>query len=46
VILASASPQRQSILARLGVSFTARPSGIEELDDGDPAAVTVENARR
>ncbi len=46
LILASASPQRRAILERLGVAFTVRPSGVAELQEGDPAQVAVENALR
>jgi len=46
-VLASGSPQRRELLARLGVPFTVRVSGAEELEQGpDPAAVALENARR
>jgi septum formation protein len=44
--LASSSPQRRAILERLGVSFDVRPSGVRELDSGDPAEVALENALR
>lgn len=38
LILASASPRRRELLARLGLPFDVRPSGIEEtLDPGVPA---------
>jgi septum formation protein len=46
LILASASPQRRAILKRLGVAFAVRPSGVAELEEGDPADVAVENALR
>jgi septum formation protein len=47
LVLASGSPQRRELLARLGVPFTVRVSGAEELEQGeDPAAVAVENALR
>lgn len=47
LVLASGSPQRRAILARLGVAFTVRPpSGVEELTDGEPAALARENALR
>ncbi len=46
LVLASASPQRRAILERLGVQFTVRPAGIEEIAQGDPAEVAVENALR
>ncbi|HST34501.1 MAG TPA: Maf family protein [Solirubrobacteraceae bacterium] len=46
-MLASGSPQRRELLARLGVPFTVRVSGAEELEQGpDPAVVALENARR
>jgi septum formation protein len=39
LILASASPRRRELLARLGVPFEVQPSGIEEpLEPGVPAA--------
>jgi septum formation protein len=46
LVLASRSPQRRAILERLGVRFTVRPSGVPELDAGDPIEVAVENALR
>lgn len=46
LILASASPQRRAILAQLGVDFEVVVPGVEELTQGDPEAVVVENARR
>ncbi len=46
MILASGSPQRRAILEQLGVSFTVSVSGAEELEDGEPSEVAVENARR
>ena len=44
LVLASASPQRRAILERLGVSFTVRPTGVEEIEHGEPERVAVENA--
>ena len=44
--LASASPQRRAILAQAGLEFTVRPTGVEEIMEGEPAAVAAENARR
>ncbi len=44
VILASGSPQRREILERLGLDFEVRVSGVEELVEGDPAGVVLENA--
>jgi septum formation protein len=47
LVLASGSPQRRELLARLGVPFTVRVSGASELEQGeDPAALAVENALR
>ena len=46
VVLASKSPQRREILARLGVDFEVVASDTEERTDGDPEVVVVENARR
>jgi nucleoside triphosphate pyrophosphatase len=44
--LASGSPQRRAILEQLGVEFEVRPAGVEELAEGEPRAVAVENALR
>lgn len=46
LVLASASPQRRAILEQLGIEFEVRPAGVEELREGDPRAVVLENARR
>jgi septum formation protein len=46
LILASRSPQRRAILEQLGVRFTVEVPDVEELGDGEPHAVVVENARR
>ena len=46
LLLASASPQRRAILAQVGIPFTVEVTGVEELTEGDPRAVAVENARR
>ena len=46
LVLASASPQRRTILGRLGVEFTVRAPEVEELSSGDPELVTLENAGR
>jgi septum formation protein len=46
VVLASGSPQRREILGKLGVEFEVVVSGVEELADGDPEVLVVENARR
>lgn len=44
LVLASASPQRRAILERLGVSFTVRPTHVEEIKRGEPGEVAVQNA--
>lgn len=46
LVLASASPQRREILLRLGADFTVRATHVEELAAGEPAEVSLENARR
>jgi septum formation protein len=46
LILASASPQRRAILDQLGVPFEVKTADVEELTQGEPAAVALENARR
>jgi septum formation protein len=46
VILASRSPQRTAILTQLGIAHTVAPADVEELSEGDPAEVALENARR
>lgn len=45
-MLASSSPQRRAILARLGIEFTVRAAEVRELDGGEPGAVALENALR
>ena len=46
LILASASPQRKQLLSMLGLEFEVSPTHVEELKDGEPAEVVLENARR
>jgi septum formation protein len=46
VTLASASPQRRAILSQLGVEFEVVVPDVEELTDGDPSEVVLENALR
>jgi len=46
LILASASPQRRAILEQIGVSFEVRASDADELEQGPPAEVVLENAHR
>lgn len=44
LVLASRSPQRETILSRLGLTFEVIPSGVDEIEDGDPREVVVENS--
>lgn len=44
--LASGSPQRSEILRKLGLEFEVVVPGVEELTEGDPEELVVENARR
>ena len=46
VILASASPQRRAILEQLGVEFRVEVPDVEELVEGDPRDMVLENALR
>lgn len=46
LVLASGSPQRREILQKLGVEFEVVVPGVEELAQGDPEHLVVENARR
>jgi septum formation protein len=46
LILASRSPQRATILLRLGLKFEITESGVDELEIGDPAELVVENSLR
>ena len=45
VVLASRSPQRRAILTALGVDFEVADPAIEELTEGDPRDLVVENSR-
>jgi septum formation protein len=44
--LASRSPQRRAILEQLGVEFRVVPPEVEELSDGAPRQIALENALR
>jgi septum formation protein len=44
LVLASASPQRRAILERLGVTFAVRATDVEEIEQGEPEQVAVDNA--
>ena len=46
LILASASPRRRELLSLLGLEFEVVATGIEELTEGEPAVLVVENALR
>jgi septum formation protein len=46
MILASRSPQRRAILEQLGIEFEVVVPEVEELEDGDPRDMVVENALR
>jgi len=46
LVLASRSPQRKAILEQLGVDFEVVIPDVEELEDGDPREMVVENALR
>ena len=46
LILASRSPQRRAILEQLGIVFRVMEPNVEELADGAPGELVVENARR
>jgi nucleoside triphosphate pyrophosphatase len=46
LILASRSPQRRAILEQLGIPFEVRPADVEEIEEGAPEEIAVENARR
>lgn len=46
LVLASRSPQRETILARLGLEFEVVASGVEEIDSGEPRHVVINNALR
>jgi septum formation protein len=44
LVLASGSPQRRAILGALGVPHRVRVPAVDELVDGDPVDVAVQNA--
>jgi len=46
VILASASPRRRAILDQLGIAHEVVVPEVEELSDGPPRELVLENARR
>jgi septum formation protein len=46
LILASASPRRREILTQLGIPFDVVVPDVEEVTEGDPEQVVLENATR
>jgi septum formation protein len=46
LVLASRSPQRRAILQQLGVRFDVVVPEVEEVEEGDPRGMVVENALR
>ena len=44
--LASSSPRRGAILEQLGIAFEVVAPDVEELTEGDPRELVIENARR
>lgn len=45
VVLASRSPQRRALLEALGVRFEVAEPRVEEMTQGDPREIVLENAR-
>jgi septum formation protein len=46
LVLASRSPQRRAILEQLGIEFRVEVPEVEELTEGHPAELALENAHR
>ena len=46
LILASGSPRRAAILEQLGIAFEVVVPEVEEVTEGDPRELVIENARR
>jgi nucleoside triphosphate pyrophosphatase len=46
LVLASRSPQRRAILEQLGVEFSVEVPDVEEVEEGPPHEVALENAYR
>jgi len=46
VVLASRSPRRREILSALGIEYVVVDPEVEEIREGEPEDVVVENARR
>jgi septum formation protein len=45
LVLASRSPRRAAILEQLEIPFVAVPADVDELEEGEPEAVALSNAR-
>jgi nucleoside triphosphate pyrophosphatase len=46
LVLASRSPRRRELLSALGIDYEVVEPDVEEVRDGEPEAVVLENARR
>lgn len=46
IVLASSSPQRRAILEQLGIEFRVQVPEVEEIAEGEPRALVIENALR
>jgi septum formation protein len=46
LVLASRSPQRRAILEQIGIPFRVVEPDVDELSEGDPRELVLENARR
>jgi septum formation protein len=46
LVLASRSPQRKRILEQLGIDFRVEPADVDEITEGHPRDVVLENATR
>ncbi len=46
LVLASRSPQRRAILEQIGIPFRVVEPSVDELSEGDPRELVLENARR
>lgn len=46
LVLASRSPQRRAILEQVGIGFRVEVPDVEELEEGEPRTVVIENALR
>jgi septum formation protein len=44
LVLASSSPRRRALLEQLGVDFRVEPPDVEELSEGEPRELVVQNA--